>query len=264
MEIKKNLRFVIFTSNLWTRDDIIAAATIAHNVGFKLVGYPDNPEDREKGIYVHSGSPKSLVASAKIERESRKIRQNNSFPIAHQAGPIKAFLTAFFSSQHNAHPGSFIPRMPMPIILRLSLDTFTPKYNTIQGISSDFVNVGDKEIDTMAQDVLELVKKYYVQFQPYYAWVDSSPQFEWVSLEGVLDRKLREIMWGNFFGPAYVDKYGREYLLNSPGWKKEELDDGGVFLQLSKNFSRNEDKYLHNDLKEYFSPLNIEHFPWTD
>lgn len=30
-------------------------------------------------------------------------------------------------------------------------------------------------------------------------------------------------------------KYGKEYFLNAPTWKKKELPDGGVFVQLSDN-----------------------------
>ena len=47
---------------------------------------------------------------------------------------------------------------------------------------------------------------------------------------------LKYIFWANFYGPAYVEKYGRKFLLGAPGWKKEELDDGGILYVVTESY----------------------------
>lgn len=51
-----------------------------------------------------------------------------------------------------------------------------------------------------------------------------------------MKRRLKHIGWVNFFGPPYVERYGRDFLLGLPGYKTEVLPDGGVFHQLSPTF----------------------------
>jgi hypothetical protein len=58
---------------------------------------------------------------------------------------------------------------------------------------------------------------------------------EWEAKD-VARLRLKHISWVNFFGPAYVEKYGRDFLLGLPGYKTELLPDGGVFHQLSPTF----------------------------
>jgi hypothetical protein len=45
-----------------------------------------------------------------------------------------------------------------------------------------------------------------------------------------LERGLPGIYWANFFGPVYVDFFGREKFLTVPAYHKEELPDGGFLL----------------------------------
>lgn len=39
-------------------------------------------------------------------------------------------------------------------------------------------------------------------------------------------------------GPAFVDRFGREFLLGAPGWKKELLDDGGILYVVDESYMR--------------------------
>ena len=45
------------------------------------------------------------------------------------------------------------------------------------------------------------------------------------------------LSWVNFFGPAYVRKYGRDVLCNIPGYQTEDLDDGGILYQSRESLS---------------------------
>ena len=59
-----------------------------------------------------------------------------------------------------------------------------------------------------------------------YLWEDSH----------VRKRKIITLNWVNFFGPEYVAAYGREMLMNIPGYRTEEMPDGGVFYQSRPTF----------------------------
>jgi len=77
----------------------------------------------------------------------------------------------------------------------------------------------------------------------------------WVCRE--LFECLPSLFWGNFFGPVYVEFFGRQKLLKAPGCLVEELPNGGVFLQLSKSiFDLTPEQVLEQveKLKEYLDP----------
>lgn len=46
---------------------------------------------------------------------------------------------------------------------------------------------------------------------------------------------LKGLFWADFFGPEYVDMFGRNRLLAAPWYKVENLTDGGVLLFLSES-----------------------------
>jgi hypothetical protein len=50
-----------------------------------------------------------------------------------------------------------------------------------------------------------------------------------------LNRNLPELYWGTVFGPAYVDLFGREHLLNAPASHIEEVSPYQVYIQLSEH-----------------------------
>jgi hypothetical protein len=54
--------------------------------------------------------------------------------------------------------------------------------------------------------------------------------------EEIAAGKLRFVFWANFFGPAYVEQYGREFLWNAPGWRVEELEDGGILYVTTERY----------------------------
>ncbi|MEJ2560456.1 MAG: hypothetical protein P8186_30390 [Anaerolineae bacterium] len=68
---------------------------------------------------------------------------------------------------------------------------------------------------------------------------------------------LSDPLWGNFYGPEYVDMFGRQGVLHAPCHSIELLPDGGVFLTLSGDISRAQRIRLKSEirqLKEYLGP----------
>ena len=60
-----------------------------------------------------------------------------------------------------------------------------------------------------------------------YIWLEAIPSGR---LGPTLERGLPGIYWANFFGPIYVDFFGREKFLTVPAYHKEELPDGGFLV----------------------------------
>jgi hypothetical protein len=87
-------------------------------------------------------------------------------------------------------------------------------------------------LESYAQNLLELALRLYPQLSPNFGWVDEDESYGRHAEETVA-MNLKIIGWANFFGPPFVEKYGREFLMGLPGWKVEELNDGGVFHQLA-------------------------------
>jgi hypothetical protein len=90
-------------------------------------------------------------------------------------------------------------------------------------------------LDSQANGMLALGLLLYPFLHPKFGWIDelgnNSPTEK--SIEAT---ELKYIFWANFFGPEYVNKYSRAFLLNAPGWRKEELDDGGILYVVGESY----------------------------
>lgn len=89
-------------------------------------------------------------------------------------------------------------------------------------------------VEPYAQRLRELAKALYPELKPSLAAVS---EFSTRLIHGdVLKRELRCINWVNIFGPPYVEKYGRKFLLGLPGYQSKELPDGAIYHQLTPSF----------------------------
>ena len=104
-----------------------------------------------------------------------------------------------------------------------------------------------------AQALLKLAFNLYFILQPVFCWIDGVG-YDTPNEKEIATLSLRKIMWANFYGPEYVRKYGREFLLNAPGWKKEELNDGGIAYILSPSYLRKTELVSAREISQYFRP----------
>jgi hypothetical protein len=119
------------------------------------------------------------------------------------------------------------------------LSTFSCKFYSLEHSTVElggFVDIEPQgrssDLELYAQNLLELAQSLYLQLSPIFGWVDEDEATgRWI--REALAVKLKVIGWANFFGPAYVEKFGRKFLMGLPGWKVKELEDGGVFHQLT-------------------------------
>jgi len=65
------------------------------------------------------------------------------------------------------------------------------------------------------------------------------------------------IYWANFFSPSYVKKHSRSFLKNAPGWRKQDLDDGGFLYVLSPDMAGTGKDKLAKEVKEYFDVTSV-------
>lgn len=108
-------------------------------------------------------------------------------------------------------------------------------------------------IEPLAQRLRGLAWEMHTELQSSIVSIDELGRGHGL-FEGVMKRKLRYINWVNIFGPPYVEKYGREFLLGLPGYETRELPDGSIYYQLSPTFLTDDSKAartLRQDVVEY-------------
>jgi len=112
----------------------------------------------------------------------------------------------------------------------------------------------DVQIDEQhAQCLLKLAFELYPLLHPLFAGVDVAGDNAPTERE-ITNIQLRRILWANFYGPEYVQTYGREFLLSAPGWRTEELPDGGIAYVLSKHCFDKTQWISEKEIVDYFRP----------
>lgn len=102
--------------------------------------------------------------------------------------------------------------------------------------------------------LIEFAKKLYMAHQPEFGFIENGLLSGYTTQKSVAELKIPHIYWANFFGPAFVEFYGRDFFDNAPGWKVEFLDDGGCLYVLSPDINRNKAgvQQLEQAVKDYF------------
>ncbi len=114
-------------------------------------------------------------------------------------------------------------------------------------------------LEPYAQRLQSLAAELYQTLRPSLTSVDESDRRLFV--HDVVKRKLKYINWVNIFGPAYVAKYGREFLLGLPGYRIEEWPDGSIYYQLSPTFVAHDLKAaraLRREVVEYCAQAGLK------
>lgn len=79
---------------------------------------------------------------------------------------------------------------------------------------------------------LDIGKGLYEVLRPSFGWIDFDYGLR-TTHEDIEALRLPVIYWANFFGPAYVNRIGRDHILQAPAWAIEELSDGGLLYVLA-------------------------------
>jgi hypothetical protein len=100
--------------------------------------------------------------------------------------------------------------------------------------------------EPFAQRILAIALELYPLALPVYGFIadpDVDPH-PWKHESIARRQEIVTLNWVNFFGPEYVKKYGREMLASIPGWRIQDLPDGGLLYQSRPNIVV-EDKEAH-------------------
>lgn len=92
-----------------------------------------------------------------------------------------------------------------------------------------------EKLDGLANGQLSFACLLYPRLACAFGCVDEMGD-NMASAKSVKKTELKHIYWANFFGPAYVKKFGNDFLLGAPGWKKEKLGDGGVLCVVTESY----------------------------
>jgi|SRR5690554_4728371 len=101
--------------------------------------------------------------------------------------------------------------------------------------------------------LFDLAEKLIAKYSFKYGYFDLSGDDD-LSEKAIAAIRLKRIYWANFYGRPYVEKYGKEFLLGAPGWKKRELSDGTIEYILTESPFTRPDPTLEKEIKEYFAP----------
>lgn len=148
-----------------------------------------------------------------------------------------------------------LPAQSLGIVSLFSSSFYGLEHSTVElgGFVAVEPHVQPSALEVYAQNLLKLALSLYPHLSPSYGWVDEDEaEDRWVT--EAIAAKLKVIGWANFFGPPYVNKYGRDFLLGLPGWKVEELAGGGVFHQLTPSIvasDRKAARQLQGQVIEY-------------
>jgi hypothetical protein len=107
------------------------------------------------------------------------------------------------------------------------------------------------QLDAVAQGVLRFAQLVYNRLQPKYGWGDRTSTRLFLTPQELAATDVRFIFWVNFFGSDYVTHYGRDFFLNAPGWKIEELESGSILYVTTESFTAWEQQ-KHPEILAYF------------
>lgn len=166
----------------------------------------------------------------------------------------------------DSHRGTVLP-LSFEIGWSVS-DTGKVRQACLSAASHHTVGFTSKESDPElhAGRLLYLANNLYQLVRPPYGWIERLPTWNplkagYTTWEDVEELKLPHLYWANFFGPAYVEKVGKEFLKQAPGWKCEELDDGGLLYVLTPSLAGTGPVAVVREVQSYFGVEHVRRRP---
>jgi hypothetical protein len=155
---------------------------------------------------------------------------DNPMRAVNRDGNIMALLTV---SHPELHPDRYLSRIFGKLGPTASFSYLNDSQTVVWG------QAGDAELptrlDAVAHGQLSFAKRFYPHSHPKLGYIDERGDYA-PNEKSVAKTDLSCILWATFFGPSYVAKYGRDFLMQAPGWKHEELDDGGILYVATESY----------------------------
>lgn len=91
--------------------------------------------------------------------------------------------------------------------------------------------------------------------QPAYACLGDG-QLDSLDARAIIHSDLPGIYWCNYYGPAYLARYGEPFLRTAPGWCSEPLA-GGLWYQPTEHYADLADPTLREQIWTHFHPVGV-------
>lgn len=244
-----SILFGLFTcSRLKGPADVIRLAEIAVSQGLVLGHEYVRMPDGLAGVIPFRGEIQELVSKVFKDREYVDAPR-----LINCMGPFFSFGALIELKQNGRSPVK-----SNAVSIRVEGHLTSHRYNYVAA-SASYYESKDTHTESVVSSLVRLAKAFYGSLQPSFGWLDYSGN-KVLEMEYIQSgKKLSTISWANFWGADYVEKFGKEYLLNSPGWKTEELVDGGVYHQVSESFKKPISLDLKNELASYFGQAGVKY-----
>jgi hypothetical protein len=129
-----------------------------------------------------------------------------------------------------------------PVHSNINLSFFLFDQHFISSINSE-------QNPLFLEKFLELQIRFYLQFKSCIGWAGYDPTVP--HYDEFQTGELKALHWFNILGPHFVEKIGREKILNAPAWQIQELPEGSVVVRLSQHpdeYEKIEGVYIHEFL----------------
>jgi len=187
-----------------------------------------------------------------VDEKYRKVElvDGDEIPLDRRSGPFRLSATGLIKLGEKDREDQSVS---------IGFDTFGEKFNKVSGT----LIAREEKIETLFELLIEIGKAMYPVLQPAFGYVGYSGEAPGTIFDDVYSYKLKKIYPVTFFGPDYVSKYGKDYLLKAPVWKTELLPDGGVFLQVREYFTKPLNVAALSQIKKCFSEIGIKSVSWS-
>ena len=192
-------------------------------------------EHRDKSQNFHQAMVSTLAGMAAT------FYKNGPFPTAVEENPFSRFEAdgSLILAVHFMHPllatssdNIEVQRGFFSSYVNPGLDnSFCIRCN---GFRSDKIPDFESNVQKLAETRVAFMKALIVELKPEFGYVDESFGAG-VTEKQLGNVQLRRLFWTTYFGPPYVEKYRREFLLNAPAWRTEEFEQG-VLLTVAETF----------------------------
>ncbi|MDA8236193.1 MAG: hypothetical protein M0Z31_15625 [Clostridia bacterium] len=106
---------------------------------------------------------------------------------------------------------------------------------------------------------ISIIRELFELLDGLYGYITLKSPRERQHVTGGIETRMPGVFWCNYFGPLYVDFFGREKILSGPWVKTEELDSGTIITYLADEPDKEivESDFLEKQAKEH---LGVESF----
>jgi hypothetical protein len=238
--VRTGIQLILYQPTEFSREQLETAVKIALQEGLLLANM--------KYEWSESGKPIDTLYSGDVEKFISEILLSDS----------PASKVSFTLLSNLKYPPTETAR-PRDLRFTFEFATHLEGKQPIDVIKCYASTLGDYRSGT-AEVLLNIAAGFFTKFSPSYGWIDFTYKpFQQSVNKTLKTKRIQELYWANFFNKEYVQLYGKEFFLNAPVWKVEELENGGMLVQLSPKIAPASEKSIDQiKIAEYFQSTGLK------